>query len=882
MAHQTEMKKRASQPVSTPRLPLPLLVILWLLVKIGQLPISAVFAVINGVQLIRHHLEIPTYRLDPKKTYSRVKPVRLPHFHLEMPKLALPKLPKISMPAVSFPNVPSLPKFSLPKLPQVNLEKRRGRPALKTTKKTELRPSFSIARSLSNLSEKVGRVLATEIHIPLPHLAMPSVKLPDMRRDRRGRPRTQPFFQFYKRKAKRALNKIFPRPLRWAAAFLVIFALIFTYSFYLIELAHSLPSPDQLTYVPQPKTTEIYDKKGKMLYQIYEGQNRKLVTLDKVPSNLVKATIAIEDKNFYNHPGVDFFGILRAAKTNYDTGQLQGGSTITQQLIKNTLLTTDKTLNRKLKEALLAFWAERVFSKEQILQMYFNEIAYGGTAWGAEAASQTYFNKSVSDLDLAESAYLAGLPAAPSDYSPFGPTPTLGKERQREVLKRMVEDGYINQDQADQAYAEEMHFASARQDIKAPHFVMYIRSVLANKYGERTVSQGGLKVMTTLDADMQEMAQGIVSREVNKLANLRVGNGAAMITDAKTGHILAMVGSKDYFDPKEGNFNVALALRQPGSSIKPITYATGFKMGFSPGSVLLDTPTTFVNPYGANYSPVNYDGKFHGAVSVRTSLGSSYNIPAVKMLAMVGIPNMIQTAQDLGITTLTDTKNYGLSLTLGGGAVPMIQMMSAYNTFSQNGVRYPISGIMTVTDSNGNLLEDNRQPEGDQAIQPEIAYLISHVLADGKAREPAFGPRSTLEIPGKTVAVKTGTSDDKRDNWTFGYTPEYVVGTWVGNNDNSPMDPALTSGVTGASQIWHDIMVTLTRDRPNLAFERPAGVVEGTVDGRRDLVMSGQTQKSAVTLNKTQTKEATSGAVRDTITYSDSFSWGVVPKAPNR
>ncbi len=858
------MKKSTVQNQTPSRLPLPILLVLWVLFKLGSLPIQIIFSLIHGVQYMRENMEIPTYQFEPKKRYHR------PAF----------SLPTVSLPTVSLPSL-SLPSFSLNiSLPhKKKVAAKRGRPALKKVSPSK---QFSFpAIKLPTISlPNFGNILQKEI--PLPEIHKPSIHitLPKLRKDRRGRPRTQPFFQFYGRKLRKFIDRIYPKPMRWATVIVIVAGLVFGYSYFLINIAHSLPSPDNLTYAPQPKTTEIYDRNNKLLYQIYEDQNRKLVKLDQIPAHLLNATVAIEDKNFFTHPGVDLVGITRAFRENLAHHDIQGGSTITQQLIKNTLLSPDQTYQRKIKEVLLAFWAERVFTKQQILQMYFNEIAYGGTAWGAEAGAQTYFGKSVSQLDLAESAYLAGLPAAPSDYSPFGSSPQKGRERQELVLRRMVEDGYINQSQADEALQEKLTFLPPHHDIKAPHFVMYIRQQLVNRYGERTVAQGGLRVVTTLDYNVQQMAESIVSREVNKLANLRVGNGAAMITDAKTGQILAMVGSKNYFDPKGGNFNVALALRQPGSSFKPITYITGFKQGFSPGSVLLDTPTTFVNPYGSSYSPVNYDGKFHGAVTIRTALGSSYNIPAVKMLAIAGVPNVIQTAEDLGITTLTDVNNYGLSLTLGGGAVPMIEMMSAYNTFSQNGVRYPVTGIQTIVDSNGTVLEDNTHPEGTQAVSPELAYLITNVLADNNARVPAFGPRSLLELPGKTVAVKTGTSDDKRDNWTFGYTPEFVVGTWVGNNDNSPMDPALTSGITGASQIWHDLMLGLIADRPNLAFAKPAGVVEAVVDGHKDLIAANQSQRSAVAVNKNTQKEATSGATRETITYSDSFSWGVMPQKP--
>lgn len=689
---------------------------------------------------------------------------------------------------------------------------------------------------------------------------------------RRGRPRTQPLPKFYLNKFNKSFKSAFPKPTRikLAVGVVVIFLSIYTYG--LVKLAASLPSPYTLTESQNPLTTQIYDRNGKLLYQFYEGRNRKLVSLNDLPPHLINAVIAMEDKNFYSHPGIDIGGLTRALITNVsDPTQLQGGSTITQQLIKNTLLTPDRTFGRKVKEVILAFWAEWIYTKPEILQAYLNEAPFGGPAWGIQAAAEMYFGKDAKDLTLSESSFLAGLPASPTQYSPYGSHPNLARDRQKEVLRRMVEDRYISPEAAEEAYAKEIKLKPLAQSITAPHFVMYVREVLAQKYGERVVSQGGLKVVTTLDQEIQNLTEAAVAENIKKLSGLRVGNGAAMVQDVKTGHILSMVGSKNYFDEGTGNFNVTLALRQPGSSIKPVTYVTAFKNGYTPGNVVLDTPVTFSSAW-ERYSPVNYDGKFHGAVSIRTALGSSYNIPAVKMLAIVGIPEMMSTAHDLGINTLTDPSKYGLSLTLGGGAVKMIEMMSVYNTFATNGVRFEPQPLLTVTDSRGNLLEDHRAPVGRRVLTEEVAYLITHILSDKKARVPAFGPNSLLEIPNhNNVAVKTGTSDDKRDNWAFGYSAEYVVGTWVGNNDNSPMDPRLTSGITGATPIWHDIMRELTKDRPDIAFRRPKGIIDTTVDGHRDLSISGSAPKSIVSLSKGKRKEE-NGEEKEVITYTDPFS----------
>lgn len=669
----------------------------------------------------------------------------------------------------------------------------------------------------------------------------------------------------------RFLRVVFSKKIRLAFISIFLGVSFAAYSYFLVEIAHDLPSPNNLRSLPTPTTTEFYDRNGKLLYRFYEGKNRTPVKLSDIPKSLIYATIAMEDKNFYSHFGVDFFGIVRATLSLIQDGEVQGGSTITQQLIKNTLLTPERTVQRKIKEIILAFWAERIFSKDEILEMYFNEVPYGGATWGIAAASQTYFGKKVSDLNLAESAFLAGLPASPTTYSPYGTNPNLAKSRQAQALRRMVEDGFISQETSNQAFSEALDIKPPATEINAPHFVMYVRSRLAEKYGERFVSQGGLKVITTLDLNLQEKTEEIVSEEVEKIKNLKVSNGAALITDAKTGQILSMVGSKNYWDTNGGNFNVTTALRQPGSSIKPVTYATAFRLGFSPGNTLLDTPVSFKN-FWETYTPSNYDGKFRGPVSVRTALASSLNVPAVKMLSLVGLPEMLRTARELGITTLNDVNRYGLSLTLGGGEIKMVDMMAVYGAFSQMGKRHTLKEVLKITDTKGNIIEDNTGPDGETVIQPAVAYLITDILSDNKARTPVFGSNSLLNIPGHQVAVKTGTTDNKRDNWTFGYTPEFVVGVWVGNNDNSPMDPRLASGITGAAPIWNRIMNEILKDRIPVAFQKPEGVIAGTVDGHKDLVIAGLPLKSAVGFSKSKTQDDKSTGEKEVITFTDPFS----------
>lgn len=600
--------------------------------------------------------------------------------------------------------------------------------------------------------------------------------------------------------------------------FMVIFGAWFT--------TRDLPSPKQLENRQIPQTTKILDRNGQLLYDIYTDQNRTIVPLSGIPDNLKHATIAIEDKDFYKHKGFDVWGIARAFRQTVFAGDVQGGSTITQQLVKSVFLSPERTLTRKAKELYLAFRVEMAFSKDQILEMYLNQVPYGGTAFGVEAASEQYFGKHVQDLDLAQSALLAGLPVAPSYYSPYGQNPQRAKDRQLLVLRRMVDDHYIKQSQADEAAKEQLQFKPSATNIKAPHFVMFVREYLAAKYGDSVVSRGGLKVTTTLDLDLQEKAEQIVKDNVNQLGSLHVTNGAAMVTKPGTGEILAMVGSKDYFDQSiDGAVNLTTAQRQPGSSIKPVNYATAIEHKLiTPATIIMDVPTTFSGG-PQPYRPVNYDGKFHGAVTVRNALGNSFNIPAVKVLALNGVDAMISMAQAMGITTFTDPSRYGLSLTLGGAEVKMVDMATAFGVFANQGKRVDLTPVLKVEDAQGHLLEQYVQKTGKQVLSPQTAFIMSSILTDNSARLMEFGSSSGLVIPGKTVAVKTGTTDDKRDNWTFGYTPSYLVAVWVGNNDNTPMNQYLASGITGAAPIWNQIMTYVLRDKINEAFNVPTGVV---------------------------------------------------------
>jgi 1A family penicillin-binding protein len=593
-----------------------------------------------------------------------------------------------------------------------------------------------------------------------------------------------------------------------------------------------LPSATMLTNTEPNVSTKILDRNGTVLFRLFADENRTIVALSDIPRHVVFATIAIEDKDFYDHHGFSITGITRALFSNMRHESIQGGSTITQQLVKNRLLSPERTVTRKLRELLLAVAVENAYDKNQILEMYLNQVAYGGATYGIEEAAQKYFGKPVQELSLAEAALLAGLPQAPSVYSPFGSNPELAFARQNEVLRRMTEDGYITAQQAAAAKSEELRFRDDVIDIKAPHFVMYIKKLLAAKYGEELLYQGGLEVRTSLDLPLQEEAQKIVRDEVVALTRLRVNNGAALITNPKTGEILSMVGSKDYFDfDHDGQVNVTIRPRQPGSSIKPLTYAIALEKGFSPGTAVADAPVTYTIPGSPPYSPKNYDGRFHGTVTLREALASSYNIPAVKTLAHISVDALIDKGQLMGVSTWQNRKRFGLSLTLGGGEVLMTEMAQVYGSFANNGVTMPLDPILEIKTYKGETLYRNTcaldgvRCVGYETLEPRVAYMISSILSDNAARTPAFGPFSTLNIPNQEVAVKTGTTNNLRDNWTFGYTDDRLVAVWVGNNDNTPMS-YVVSGVTGASSIWNKLMRSqLSEEKPH-QFAQPSGLVE--------------------------------------------------------
>ncbi|MBU0998142.1 penicillin-binding protein, partial [Patescibacteria group bacterium] len=553
-----------------------------------------------------------------------------------------------------------------------------------------------------------------------------------------------------------------------------------------------IPLPTKLSSEKIPVSTKLFDRSGKLIYEIYSDQRRSPVELNELPQYVIDATISIEDKDFYKHYGFSLTGMLRAAYKIAFKGKLEGGSTLTQQLVKNSLLNPERTIRRKIREFVLSMVVESIYSKDQILEMYLNQIPYGSTAYGIESASELYFNKAAKDLSLAEATLLAGLPQAPTRFSPFGAHPEYAKERQSTVLRRMVEDNKISKEEADEAKEKELDYAKITP-IKAPHFALWVKEQLVEKYGEKIVEQGGLRVTTTLDLDLQEFAQDAVATEVAKLKNQNVGNGALIATRPKTGEIIAMVGSKDYFaEDEDGKVNVTLAKRQPGSSIKPINYALALKDGkITAATALADVPTCFIVAGQPLYCPVNYDGSFHGLTQVRFALGNSYNIPAVRVLALNSVENLVYFAKSMGLSTLEDPKNYGLSLTLGGGEVRQYDMAIAFGVFANQGIKQPLISILKVEDWKGKIYQEIKTNEielsGERVLSPEVSFLVSHILHDNNARSQAFGTNSFLVVRGHPeVSVKTGTTNDRRDNWTVGFTPLATIVTWVGNNDNSP------------------------------------------------------------------------------------------------
>jgi len=650
------------------------------------------------------------------------------------------------------------------------------------------------------------------------------------------------------------LRVIFTRTTRIAAASAVLLALAAIGV--LRWLTVDLPSPDRLYERASAPSTRIYDRDGRLLYEIRDphGGTHTPVPLTEIPQACINATIATEDASFYTNPGVDGWAIVRALWINLQGGEiLSGGSTITQQLARNLLLSPEErveiSLERKLRESILAWRLARVYSKDEILALYLNEANYGNLAYGLEAAANTYFAKSGAELDLAECALLVGLPQAPALYNPLE-NPEAAQERQSVVLGLMVKHGFVSQQEADLAARENLRFASVPFPIEAPHFVMYVRGQLEREFGLEAIYTQGLQVYTTLDLDAQEATERIVCYRLAQLAApdqpARNVNGTAVVVMLPhTGEVLAMVGSPDYFDPRiDGAVNATVATRQPGSSIKPITYAAAFDPTrpdpLTAATMMVDARTVFVTREGDPYVPRNYDRRWHGPVLLRRALASSYNLVAVKVLDDVGIEGMTRLARAMGITTFDvaglsqSGDRFGLALTLGGGEVRLLELTAAYGTFANTGYRVEPVTITRVEDHSGRVLKtwETALPrplptgEGARVMDERVAYLITDILSDNLARAPSFGEGSALRLS-RPAAAKTGTTTDWRDNWTVGYTPDLVVGVWAGNANNEPM--VHVSGVTGAAPVWHDVMETLLKGRPAREFVEPEGMVRVTV-----------------------------------------------------
>ena len=587
------------------------------------------------------------------------------------------------------------------------------------------------------------------------------------------------------------------------------------------------------------QSTKIYDRTGEiLLYDLHQDVRRTNVEFEYISRHIINATLAIEDDNFYNHRGINVRAIIRAAVRNIQGGDLlggQGGSTITQQVIKNALLDQDKQLTRKVKEAILALKLERRLTKDEILTYYLNESPYGGTIYGVEEAAQSFFGVSSSEVTLGQAAYLAALPQAPTRLAPHGSNRALLDSRQRRVLDRMLINGFITEEEHTVAVEEEVTFLPpAISGIRAPHFVMYVREQLVDIFGEEALGEQGFRVITSLDYRLQAEAEEIVARRAaDNSERFNATNAGLVAINPQEGDILVMVGSRDYFSEDiEGNFNVTTASRQPGSAIKPFVYAAAFQKGFLPNTVVFDVKTQFSPRCAPNdpsstspcYSPNNHNNQFVGPISMRNALAQSLNIPAVKTLYLASVADSLKLALDMGINTLDDPDRYGLSVVLGGGEVKPLEMTHAYGVFANEGVRTDLRSILRIEDSRGNTIEEFTS-NSEQVLDRNVARMISDVLSDNVARTPLWGSNSLVHFPNRDVAVKSGSTNNLRDAWVMGYTPNLSVGTWVGNNDNRPMGGGLSGLIT--TPMWREFMDFALADEPATRFTQPQISLEG-------------------------------------------------------
>ena len=730
------------------------------------------------------------------------------------------KLPRIKLVKIK------LPKFRI-KIPEFNL------PKIKTPKLSFKLPKLSI--KIAKINFKLPKLI---IKLPKVKIRFPSFSFNKLNLRKKKKIRVN-ISKLEKKKISTSFKKKF-----LISAGLISILIVGSTWFYL-KIIKDLPNVN-LIYSPPTLSTQILDRNEKVLYKFYQNENRTWIPIDKIPTDLIEATLAIEDKKFYEHHGLSIKGLITAVIYNFkkdDQDKPRGGSTITQQLVKNVFFSSEKKIIRKIKEAVLTLIVESKMTKNEILERYLNQVSYGGEAYGVEEASQKYFGKHVWELKTEESAYLAGLPAAPSSYSPYGNNPELGKARQKHVISEMISTGYLTEEKAAKLLEEKLTIKNNSKLIEAPHFVFYIKKLLEDQ-GYTNFEKQGLVIKTSLDLELQNKAQKIVKDEVEKNRKLKISNGGALIIDVKSGDILAMVGSVDYYSKEiDGEVNVTTALRQPGSSIKPINYLLALENNFSLASKISDSQISYppTSPGQKAYTPQNYNGKYMGEVTLRTALASSLNIPSVKLLEKNGVNNMIDLAENMGITTWKDRSRFGLSLALGSGEVKMIELAEAYSIFANLGEKLEINPVLEIK----NYLGENvykKEIIKENLIKSEYAYLINSALSDNQARSPIFGSNSKLVIPNKTVAVKTGTTNNLKDNWCIGWTPSYLTVSWVGNNDSSPMS-WVASGVSGATPIWNQLTNLILKDKENEEWQIPSGLIKKSICGKEEWVLAGSELK---------------------------------------
>lgn len=645
-----------------------------------------------------------------------------------------------------------------------------------------------------------------------------------------------------------------------------VFLLLLTFGFlfgaFSTLWAITLPVPDFETFFVKQiaeQSTKIYDRTGEILLYDVRGVRRTPVKFGEIPDIMKKATLAIEDDSFYTHKGVRPDAIARAFLVNLVSGGVkQGGSTITQQVVKNSLLTRDKTITRKIKEVVLSVKLEKSMTKDEILNIYLNQSPYGGNIYGVQEAAKAYYKKDISEITLAEAAYLASIPQAPNYYSPYGNNKLELEKRKNLVLDRMLSVGFIDKEQYSQAKQERVVFyEKINQGIKAPHFSLWLKDILAEKYGLDNVENNNFKIISTIDWELQQKVEEIAKHygEQNE-KNFNAKNNAVVVIDPKTGQILAFTGSRDYFNQEiDGNFNVATAYRQPGSSFKPFVYATAFNKGYTDLTTVFDLKTEFstncsptskpLTPGAICYSPQNYDGKYVGPITLRDALAQSRNVPAVKTLYLAGINESLDTAKKLGVTSLTNKNRYGLTLVLGGGEVSLLEMTGAYGVFANDGVKQKTTGVLKIIGPSNQTLEEYKVEQGDRVIPENTARLINDILSDDVARTPAYGARSLQYFPGRQVAVKTGTTNDYRDVWVIGYTPNIVIGTWSGNNDNKSMEKKVAGQIL--VPMWNALMKEGLNRTPEERFVPPvinyqslAPIMRGVWQGSVSQIVNGQ------------------------------------------